>query len=240
MTNICKLAKTLAVATLCMALSPSWAQKAGDLILSVGAAYMKPNASLGPTTSTGAAAANFNAALAGGSANIKGSSTETLGAFYMWTDQIATELTIGIPPKMTVDVTLTGGAHPGAATAKVINPSLVAKYLFNNPGDQIRPYAGIGVSDVSFTSVQANTAGDALVGQLAGTSSSLSSSWAPVFNAGVVYNFDEKWSLNSSISYVPLKTNVNFVSSAATGNTVTTGVLTVNPWDLVIRIGYKF
>ena len=240
MTNISKLAKTLAVATLCMALSPSWAQKAGDLILSVGAAYMKPYASLGPTTSTGAAAANFNAALAGGSANIKGSSTETLGAFYMWTDQIATELTIGIPPKMTVDVTLTGGAHPGAATAKVINPSLVAKYLFNNPGDQIRPYAGIGVSDVSFTSVQANTAGDALVGQLAGTSSSLSSSWAPVFNAGVVYNFDEKWSLNSSISYVPLKTNVNFVSSAATGNTVTTGVLTVNPWDLVIRIGYKF
>jgi outer membrane protein len=235
MTNISKLAKTLAVATLCMALSPSWAQKAGDLILSVGAAYMKPNASLGPTTSTGAAAANFNPLLAGASANIKGSSTETLGAFYMWTDQIATELTIGIPPKMTVDITLTGGAHPGAATAKVINPSLVAKYLFNNPGDQIRPYAGIGVSDVSFTSVQANTA-DTTVGLLAGTSSSLSSSWAPVFNAGVVYNFDEKWSLNSSISYVPLKTNVTFVGSG----TVTTGVLTVNPWDLVIRIGYKF
>ena len=239
MTNISKLAKTLAVATLCMALSPSWAQKAGDLILSVGAAYMKPNASLGPTTSivTAANAPNglFNAALAGGSANIKGSSTETLGAFYMWTDQIATELTIGIPPKMTVDVTLTGGAHPGAATAKVINPSLVAKYLFNNPGDQIRPYAGIGVSDVSFTSVQANTA-DTFVVALAGTSSSLSSSWAPVFNAGVVYNFDEKWSLNSSISYVPLKTNVTFVGSG----TVTTGVLTVNPWDLVIRIGYKF
>ena len=235
MTNISKLAKTLAVATLCMALSPSWAQKAGDLILSVGAAYMKPNASLGPTTSTGAQAANFNGALAGGSANIKGSSTETLGAFYMWTDQIATELTIGIPPKMTVDITLATGAHPGAATAKVINPSLVAKYLFNNPGDQIRPYAGIGVSDVSFTSVQANTA-DLTVGALAGTSSSLSSSWAPVFNAGVVYNFDEKWSLNSSISYVPLKTNVTFVGSS----TVTTGVLTVNPWDLVIRIGYKF
>jgi outer membrane protein len=238
MTNISKLAKTLAVATLCMALSPSWAQKAGDLILSVGAAYMKPNASLGPTTSIGPGANApyfFNAALAGASANIKGSSTETLGAFYMWTDQIATELTIGIPPKMTVDITLTGGAHPGAATAKVINPSLVAKYLFNNPGDQIRPYAGIGVSDVSFTSVQANTA-DTTVGLLAGTSSSLSSSWAPVFNAGVVYNFDEKWSLNSSISYVPLKTNVTFVGTG----TVTTGVLTVNPWDLVIRIGYKF
>ena len=235
MTNISKLAKTLAVATLCMALSPSWAQKAGDLILSVGAAYMKPNASLGPTTSTGAYAAAFNLALAGASANIKGSSTETLGAFYMWTDQIATEVTIGIPPKMSVDVGLSTGPISGASTAKVIDPSLVAKYLFKNPGDQIRPYAGIGFTNASFTSVQALTSNNT-VNALAGTSVSLSSSWAPVFNAGVVYNFDEKWSLNSSISYVPLKTNVTFVGSG----TVTTGVLTVNPWDLVIRIGYKF
>ena len=246
MTNISKLAKTLAAATLCMALSPSWAQKAGDLILSVGAAYMKPNASLGNLTATstsGATATYFNNAVTGATASIKGTSTETLGAFYMWTDQIATELTIGIPPKMSVDVGLSSGTLAGASTAKVIDPSLVAKYLFNNTGDQIRPYLGLGLTNASFTSVQANTS-NATVNALAGTSVSLSSSWAPVFNAGFFYNIDEKWSVNTSLSYVPLKTTVTFVGpgSPLLGNVpvTTTGVLTINPWDLVIRIGYKF
>ena len=246
MTNISKLAKTLAVATLCMALSPSWAQKAGDLILSVGAAYMKPNASIGPLTSSSSDPTTqsvFQGKVNGGTASIKGTSTETLGAFYMWTDQIASELTIGIPPKMTVDVGLpSSGAFPGAASANVIDPSLVAKYLFKNPGDSIRPYLGLGVTNASFTSVQAGS--DPLVTALAGTSVSLSSSWAPVFNAGFLYNFDEKWSLNSSLSYVPLKTNVTFVGPGGAApvnhSVTTTGVLTVNPWDLVIRIGYKF
>ena len=162
----------------------------------------------------------------------------------MWTDQIATELTIGIPPKMTVDVGLpSSGAFPGAASAKVVDPSLVAKYLFKNPGDDIRPYLGLGVTQASFTSVQAGS--DPLVTALAGTSVSLSSSWAPVFNAGFLYNIDAKWSVNTSLSYVPLKTNVTFVGpgdARIPGNApvTTTGVLTVNPWDLVIRIGYKF
>jgi len=251
MTNISKLAKTLAAATLCMALSPSWAQKAGDLILSVGAAYMKPNASIGPLTSvstdnTGAhngtpnTQAYFNAATSGATASIKGTSTETLGAFYMWTDQIATELTIGIPPKMSVDVGLSSGTLAGASTAKVIDPSLVAKYLFNNTGDQIRPYLGLGLTNASFTSVQANTS-NATVNALAGTSVSLSSSWAPVFNAGFFYNIDEKWSVNTSLSYVPLKTTVTFVGPGlGFAPVTTTGVLTINPWDLVVRIGYKF
>lgn len=191
MTKISKLAKILAAATLCMALSPSWAQKAGDLILSIGGAYMKPNASLGHLTSVstnnmgtntlpnGVILPNtqdyFNAATQGGTASIKGTATETLGAFYMWTDQIATELTIGIPPKMSVDVGLSTGTLSGASTAKVIDPSLVAKYLFNNTGDQIRPYLGLGFTNASFTSVQANTS-NSTVNSLAGTSVSLSSS----------------------------------------------------------------
>lgn len=170
MTNISKLAKTLAAATLCMALSPSWAQKAGDLILSIGGAYMKPNASLGHLTSVSTDNTGthnipgispttpntqdyFNAATQGGTASIKGTATETLGAFYMWTDQIATELTIGIPPKMSVDVGLSTGTLSGASTAKVIDPSLVAKYLFNNTGDQIRPYLGLGFTNADRKSV---------------------------------------------------------------------------------------
>jgi outer membrane protein len=158
----------------------------------------------------------------------------------MWTDNIATELTLGIPPTMTVDLTTPNGTsvnHNGAATAKALTPSLVAKYLFNSPGETWRPYLGLGVTYASFTNVEVNKS-DYMVNVLAGTSASLSSSWAPVFNVGTIFNIDDKWSINASISYVPLKTDATFVN--LTGNQTTTGTLTINPVEYVIRLGYKF
>ena len=215
------------------------AQKAGDLIFSVGAAYIKPNASLGPLSST---SPQFTAAVAGATASISGISTMTLGGLYMFTDQIAAEVTIGIPPKMTVDMVAPGAqvtSHPGAASAKEFNPSIVAKYMFNNPGDNFRPYVGLGVTNTTFQSVTANTS-DATVALLAGTSASLSSATAPIYNAGVIYNIDAKWSINGSVSYVPIKTDVTFVGAGQGAGVTTKGTLTLNPWDYVIRVGYKF
>ena len=228
--------------------SQAFAQKAGDIVGYLGGALIVPKASLGPLTTTSASApvsAGVTASLNGATASIDPSATVTLGALYMWTDNIATELTIGIPPKMTVDVgtpapTATAPSHPAAATAKVMNPSLVAKYLFNAPNDTIRPYVGLGVTYTSFSDVTANVS-DPTVKVLAGTSSSMSSAWAPIFNVGAIYNIDEKWSVNASVSYVPLKTDVTFVGSYPPGVPITTtGTLTLNPWDFVVRVGYKF
>lgn len=228
--------------------SQAFAQKAGDIIGYVGGALIVPNASLSPLTTTSASApvsAGVTASLANATASIDPASTVTLGALYMWTDNIATELTLGIPPKMTVDVgtpapTATAPSHPAAATTKVLNPSLVAKYLFNAPKDTIRPYVGLGVTYTSFSDVTANVS-DPTVKVLAGTSSSLSSSWAPILNLGAIYNIDDKWSINASVSYVPLKTDVTFVGNYPPGVPITTtGTLTLNPWDFVVRVGYKF
>ncbi len=218
--------------------SQAFAQKAGDIIGYVGGVLIKPNASISPLTSTDP---YKTAALTNATASIDSSTTVTLGALYMWTDNIATELTLGIPPKMTVDVTTpavtAAPSHPGAATAKVLNPSLVAKYLFNASNDTIRPYVGLGVTYTSFRDVTANTSNDSLVNSLAGTSASLSSSWAPIFNVGAIYNINDKWSINGSVSYVPLKSDVTFVGL---NGATTTGTLTLNPWDVVVRVGYKF
>jgi outer membrane protein len=226
--------------------SQSYAQKAGDVIVSLGGALIAPNASLSPLTTTAAVpavATGVTASLSGATASIDKTSTVTLSALYMWTDNVATELTIGVPPKMTVDVTTPNASsvnHSGAATANVMNPSLVAKYMFNAPNDTIRPYIGLGVTYTSFTNVTPNTS-DALVNILASSSASLSSKWAPVFNVGAIYNIDEKWSINGSISYVPLTTDVTFVGSYPPGVPITTtGSLQLNPWDFVLRVGYKF
>ena len=232
MTSISKIA--LACAAL-VAASGAFAQKAGDDIISAGIASINPNASLGTMTSQYSV---FTGSLVGASANIASTTTVSMGWLHMYTDNIGAEFTIGVPPKLTVDMTSPHGqvvSHPGASTAKALTPTAVAKYFFNTSTDKVRPYLGLGVTHVSFQSITTNSS-DATIQALAGTSASLSSSWAPVYNAGVIYNIDEKWSINGSVSYMPIKTTATFVGSGFT----TSGELKINPTDYVIRLGYKF
>jgi outer membrane protein len=227
----------LVSSTFCVA-SAALAQQAGDTIGSLGIAYLPPDAKLGQMTSTGAAAGAFNTQLAGASANIDGETTLSMSVLHMFTDDIAAEFTMGVPPKVTVDLNTPNAgtqSHPGAATAKIWTPALVAKYLFLDKTSAYRPYLGLGVTRVSFKDVSVNKS-DATVNAVAGTSASLSSSWAPVYNAGLIYGFNDKWSLNGSISYIPIKTDVTVVGSGTT----TTGTLKVNQFDYVLRVGYKF
>jgi len=234
-----KLAKFALVIGSIATANMSFAQKAGDFIAGIGGAYIVPNASVGTLSSSSSA---IQTALLNSTASIGSTSTLVFSGLYMWTDNVATELTIGIPPSLTVDLVSPNAGvigqptnHPGAATAKALTPSLVGKYLFNNPGDTWRPYLGLGFTYASFSDVTPNSS-DPTVALLA-KSASLSSSFAPVFNAGTIYNIDNKWSINASISYVPLKSDVTFISPA--GST-TTGTLTINPIEYVVRLGYKF
>lgn len=213
----------------------SFAQKAGDLIGYIGVASINPSASIGPLTSVGPAAPAFGPVTAGATASIGKTNTTTFSALYMFTDNVGAEFTVGIPPTMTVDVQLTSGAHPGAATAKALFPSATAKYFFNTPSDSVRPYLGLGLTSTSFSSASAN-ANDALVSKLAGTSVSLSSSWNPIYSVGAVVSINDRWSLNGSVNYVPMKSNASFVGTGTT----TTGTLTINPTEYVLRVGYKF
>lgn len=217
------------------------AQKAGDNFIGVGLAAIRPDARLGPLTSTGVAAAAFNAATAGASADISNEVTLSVGWLHMFTDQVGAEATIGIPPRHTIDLTTPSpfaGApsHPDAATVRTWTPAVVAKYFFNAPGDKWRPYLGLGVSHVSFHDVKVNRA-DPLVVQVGGGSASLRSDWTPVYNAGVVYNIDDRWMVNASVSYLPIRTQVTLVGA---GGTTTRGDLKLRTTDVVVRVGYRF
>ena len=64
--------------------------------------------------------------------------------------------------------------------------------------------------------------GDPLVTTLAGGSADLDPSWAPVYNAGFIYHFNDRWSINASVSYIPLKTDVTLRGGAAAPGVVTT------------------
>jgi outer membrane protein len=232
-------------ATFCIA-SGALAQQAGDTIGSLGIAYLSPDAKLGTLTTTGGGptGAVVTGQLAGASANIDGKTTLSMSLLHMFTNNIGAEFTLGIPPKVTVDLNAPNGSspqsHPGAATAKVLTPALVGKYLFMEPSSPYRPYLGLGLTRVSFSSVTANKS-DATVNAIAGTSGSLSSSWAPVYNVGMIYNIDDKWSINGSISYIPIKTDVTLTGpGVGAGPLTTTGTLKINMTDYVVRVGYKF
>jgi outer membrane protein len=235
MRTSCSTRAAPAVAALLAAATPAFAQKAGDFVLGAGAAVIMPRESIGTLSSSGPAAAPFNAATAGATASIDPVSTVTVSALYMVTDHFAGELTIGVPPKFKVDVGLRSGSHPDAASARVSIPALLGKYLFLDPGSRWRPYVGLGVTHASFSSVRANLS-DPVIAGVAGTSASLGSSWAPVYNAGVIYNVTDRWSVNASLAYIPLESDVTFVGSGTT----TRGTLKLDPVDLVARVGYRF
>lgn len=228
--------RTLLASSALLAVSPgALAQKAGDTILGLGVAVIAPRESLGPVSSTGPAAGPFSAATAGATASIDSVATVSVSVLHMFTDHLATELTLGVPPRVDIDVQLRSGSHPGAASARELTPALVGKFLFQSPADKWRPYVGLGVTYATFRKVRINRS-DPLVVQLAGTSASLSSSWAPVYNVGLIYNINERLSINASVSYIPLKTTATLVGSGTTS----TARLKLNPVDYVVRLGYKF
>lgn len=224
-----------------LAATGAMAQRAGDNYLGVGVAAIRPDASLGQLSSTGPNAAAFTAATAGASAHVSREVTVSLGWLHMFTDRVGAEFTIGVPPEHTIDLgtpsPFAGAAsHPGAATVRTWTPAAVAKYFFNAPGDRWRPYLGLGVSHVSFHDVEVNRA-DPTVVLIGGASASLSSRWTPVYNAGFVYNIDERWVVNASVAYLPIKTEATLVGP---DGTVTRGGLKLKTTDYVVRIGYRF
>lgn len=224
-----------------LAAASALAQRAGDNYIGLGVAALRPDASLGRLSSSGVNATAFNAATTGASVDVSNEATVSLGWLHLFTDRVAAEFTLGIPPRHTFDLATPSpfaGApsHSGAASARTWTPAAVAKYLFNVPGDRWRPYLGLGVSHVSFHDIRVNRS-DPLVVQVGGVSAKLKSDWTPIYNAGVTYNIDDRWMVNASVAYLPIKTTVTLVGA---GGTSTSGPLELKTTDVVVRVGYRF
>ena len=217
------------------------AQQAGDTIVAIGAARISPNVSLGALNSVGVDAPTFNYSTVGATASAGYAETLSFSVLQMFTNNVAVEFSLGVPPTINLDVNLPRISTylPRAAKADVLTPTAVAKYLFNTPVDKFRPYAGLGLTYASFDKVSADKS-SVLVNALGGTSASMSSSWAPVYSLGFIYNFTERLSVNALVAYIPLKSDVTFVGPGSNGPLTTTGSVDINPTDYVVRIGYKF
>ncbi|KXU89557.1 hypothetical protein CI15_05000 [Paraburkholderia monticola] len=147
-------------------------------------------------------------------------------------------------------------ANPIVKSVRQWSPALLFQYYFNAPSAKLRPFVGIGVSYNWFSDVQLSqnfvqstqenlgavlAAGAGKPGQTQ-ISAKASSSWAPVFNAGLAYNITEHWGLVASVTYIPLKTTSSVIIKAADGTElgVSKADLSADPIISYLAVSYKF
>lgn len=231
------LTRAALLGTLSLAASGAFAQKTGDWLANVGYAYVSPGAKLSSISSTEPFA---NGALQGSSAKIANVDTLQFGAAYMLSDNWSAELSLGIPPKFSIGLTVPAGDHPNAITTRALMPVLSAKYLFGSASSDLRPFAGLGVSYVAFTDNQYNAA-DPTVGALASQSISIKSSWAPVVTLGASYKLSDNWYINGSASYLPIKVDATLDGpGVGAGATTTSSSFKMDTTIFLLSLSYKF
>lgn len=146
--------------------------------------------------------------------------------------------------------------NPIITKARQWSPAAMVQYHFLDPGTRFRPFLGLGVSYNFFTNIEVNpafansvnnnmgailAAGAGIPGPTS-VDADASSSWAPVFNIGGTYNFDEHWGVTAAVTYIPLKTTSTMTIKAANGTVLSTSKTKLEPNPLVffLAASYKF
>lgn len=222
---------------------PAAAQSAGDTIVNVGWFHLYTDDS----SQTLQRISPFPGPVAGSSATVGDADTLGLAFTHFVTDNVALTADLGIPPKFHLDG---GGSLAGLGeigTAKQWSPAVVAKWYFGDKNSKLRPFVGLGVTHVWYTDVELspslqNAVTPAIFGGPGTATANLSSSWAPVYNIGLTYNFDAKWSLGFSLAYIPLDTDAEIIGRNAAGTVISrhTTNLTLDPYVTFLSLGYKF
>jgi len=248
-----KLKQLFAAAAVFACATGAHAQSAGSVILESGWIHLVPQSSSDPLLINSIGGFPVNESLQGTGANVSGADTLGISATYFVTDHIAPEFVFGIPPKFDLDGTGSLSGLGQLGTVRQWSPTLLLKYYFGPAQQKLRPYLGLGVTRVWYTggTVTNPNLGVSLASAVAGgpvpaafvgptTVSSVRSSWAPVYNGGLTFQFDKHWSAGLSVSYIPLKTTAVFNTPVAGANVQSTAHIKLNPIVTYLKVGYNF
>jgi outer membrane protein len=224
----------------------AYAQSAGSFQVNAGWMHFAPQDSSGAFN---VSALGQTTTKAGAGASVSNADTFGLTLQYFVTDHIAAEGVFGVPPKFHLDGTGTLGALGELGTAREWSPTLLLKYYFMSPTSTFRPYLGAGASYVWFSDVKLSQqmsngaflytpqTGAALTGP---TSAHISSSFAPVVNAGLSYNFNKHWSAAFSVSYMWLSARATLTTNSALGQVRSESKIKLDPIVTFLSVGYTF
>ncbi|AVF34098.1 MULTISPECIES: outer membrane protein OmpW [Rahnella] len=191
------------------------AHEAGDVIVRVGTATVRPTA-------------GSDNVLGLGSFNINNNTQMGLTFGYMFTDNIGMELLAATPFQHKIGLKSTGTI----AEVKQLPPSLMAQYYFGDKRDKLRPYLGLGINYTTFFDTKFNQ-----TGQDAGLSDlSVKDSWGVATQAGLDYNLNDNWLINMSVWWMDIDTEVKFKAGGEQQNINTR----IDPWVFMFGVGYRF
>ncbi|WP_174254613.1 OmpW family protein [Burkholderia sp. S171] len=222
------------------------AQSAGDIVANLGWFHLAPQDSSKPLT---VSAVGTSTTEAGTGASVDGADTFGLTATYFITDHIAATAVLGVPPKFNLSGSGSLSSLGQIGTAYEWSPTLLLKYYFNDAESHLRPYLGAGGSYVWYSGVKLSSAmssgsflyspsyGVALEGP---TTVKLSSSFAPVINAGLSYNINKHWSVDASLSYMWLSTRATLTTQSKLGTVTSSTKIKLNPIISFVSVGYRF
>ncbi|KAB8308890.1 MULTISPECIES: outer membrane protein OmpW [Rahnella] len=191
------------------------AHEAGDVIVRVGTATVRPTE-------------GSDNVLGLGSFNINNNTQMGLTLGYMFTDNIGMELLAATPFQHKIGLKSTGTI----AEVKQLPPSLMAQYYFGDKRDKLRPYLGLGINYTTFYDTNFNQTGrDAGLSDL-----SVKDSWGVATQAGLDYNLDDNWLINMSVWWMDIDTEVKFKAGGEQQNINTR----IDPWVFMFGVGYRF
>ncbi len=241
-----KLKKLMATCAILGYATATHAQSAGDFVASVGWLHFMPLDSSQPLSVTNYRGRPGEMTFAGSGAGISKADSIGLAGSYFFTDNISSELVLGVPPKFKINGEGIFSGYGEIGEVRQLSPTLLLKYHFLNASSPFRPYVGLGVSRVWFKN--ASVTNEAFRRKLGNQSESVDISvknrWAAVFNAGFTYRIGERWLAGLSVSYMPLSTDATLRSHFHKDGqripvTARTSVK-VNPVITYLNIGYRF
>jgi outer membrane protein len=217
----------LAFATVVLACSgAASAQTPGSILWRAGATQISPSVTSG----------NLTLAPLGTQADVASASSLTGGLTYMWSDNIAIDVPLGLPFKH--DINGAGSFLAGVgklADTKALPITAVVQYRFGAANASFRPYVGLGATYAMFFDETSTLAFSAATGGTKAnpTTVTFKDKLVPAVQIGISLNVNPKWFVDLSVTYTPLETR----GTLSTGQTID---VKVNPTAFSFGIGTKF
>jgi len=231
----------LTLALLSTLSTAAFANQAGDILIRGGLTMVSPD--------SGKSAIFLNdAPLAGTSLSVDDNTQLGLNFVYFFDSNWAIELLAATP--FSHDVVLhdpngatlaTYGADLNGAdlaNVKHLPPTLSALYYFDT-GTEFKPYVGVGINYTIFFDEQFTSTPDAV----GFNDLDLDSSFGYALQVGADYELDDNWSINASVRYIDISSDVSFDLADPTNSGLSgkgSAKVDIDPMVYSIMLGYKF
>jgi outer membrane protein len=219
------------------------ATEPGDIAFTVGWVAVDARSSSGPLRVSELNGVPLYLPQPGTGVSISNTQTLAVTIAYALSDHVWLQAVLGWP----VDQELRGtGTLSGAGVigkGQQLSPALLLKYSFGESTDFVQPFLAAGANYTTYR--KSRVSNDAFristYGPFSTTQASATSSFSPVVEAGADFRINERWFVNGSIAYTPIRTTLSVqAQNTPQGNVKTSVDVKLNSVAVGVNIGYRY